>query len=94
MEKFSLGQLVVTKGIQSKINSDVDFLINVLEILERYRRCDFGDLCDEDKALNEQALTDTDGGRIFAVYTCGNDKIWIITEHDRSVTTILLPEEY
>ena len=38
MEKFSLGQLMVTKGIQSKINSDVDFLIIVLEILERYRR--------------------------------------------------------
>ena len=94
MRKFSLGQLVMTKGVHSKIKDDVDFAVGVLDAFERYQRCDWGDLCDEDKALNEQALTDTDGGRIFAVYTCGNDKIWIITEHDRSVTTILFPEEY
>ena len=92
MEKFSLGQLVVTKGIQSKINNDVDFLINVLEILERYRRCDWGDLCEDDKAQNENALID--GERIFAVYNIGKEKVYIITEHDRSVTTILFPEEY
>ena len=94
MASFKLGKLVMTRGVHSKIKADVDFAVCVLDAFEQYQRCDWGDLCDEDKALNEQALTDTDGGRIFAVYTCGNDKIWIITEHDRSVTTILLPEEY
>ena len=92
MAGFKLGKLVMTRGVHSKIKEDVDFAVGVLDAFERYQRCDFGDLCDEDKALNEQALKD--GDRIFAVYTCVNEKIWIITEHDRSATTILLPEEY
>ena len=94
MAGFKLGKLVMTRGVHSKIKEDVEFAVCVLDAFERYQRCDWGDLCDEDKAENEQALADTDGGRIFAVYTCGNEKIWIITEHDRSATTILLPEEY
>ena len=92
MKKFSLGQLVMTRGVHSKIKEDVDFAVGVLDAFERYQRCDWGDLCAEDKAENEQALKN--GDRIFAVYNIGNEKIWIITEHDRSVTTILLPEEY
>ena len=92
MASFKLGKLVMTRGVHSKIKEDVDFAVDVLDAFERYQRCDWGDLCDEDKALNEQALKD--GDRIFAVYTCVNEKIWIITEHDRSATTILLPEEY
>ena len=92
MEKFSLGQLVMTRGVHSKIKEDVDFAVGVLDAFERYQRCDFGDLCEEDKTENEQALKN--GNRIFAVYNIGNEKIWIITEHDRSVTTILFPEEY
>jgi hypothetical protein len=92
MAGFKLGKLVMTRGVHSKIKENVDFAVGVLDAFERYQRCDWGDLCDEDKAENEQALID--GDRIFAVYTCGNEKIWIITEHDRSVTTILLPEEY
>ena len=94
MASFKLGRLVMTRGVHSKIKEDVDFAVDVLDAFERYQRCDWGDLCDEDKAENEQALADTDEGRIFAVYTCGTEKIWIITEHDRSATTILLPEEY
>ena len=92
MRKFSLGQLVMTKGVHSKIKDDVDFAVGVLDAFERYQRCDWGDLCDEDKAENEQAQKD--GERIFALYNIGNAKIYIITEWDRSVTTILLPEEY
>ena len=92
MRKFSLGQLVMTKGVHSKIKDDVDFAVGVLDAFERYQRCDWGDLCDEDKAENKQALIE--GERIFAVYNIGTEKIYIITEWDRSVTTILLPEEY
>lgn len=92
MRKFSLGQLVMTKGVHSKIKDDVDFAVGVLDAFERYQRCDWGDLCDEDKAENEKALTD--GERIFALYTIGSEKIYIITEHDRSVTTLLFPYEY
>ena len=91
MAGFKLGKLVMTRGVHSKIKENVDFAVGVLDAFERYQRCDWGDLCD-DKALNEQALKD--GDRIFALYNIGNDKIYIITEWDRSVTTILLPEEY
>ena len=92
MASFKLGKLVMTRGVHSKIKENVDFAVGVLDAFERYQRCAWGDLCDEDNALNEQALKD--GERIFALYNIGNDKIYIITEWDRSVTTILLPEEY
>ena len=92
MASFKLGKLVMTRGVHSKIKEDVDFAVGVLDAFERYQRCDWGNLCDEDNALNEQALKD--GDRIFALYNIGKDKIYIITEWDRSLTTILLPEEY
>lgn len=92
MAGFKLGKLVMTRGVHNKIKEDVDFAIGVLDAFERYQRCDWGDLCEEDKAENEHALKE--GERIFAVYNIGKEKVYIITEHDRSVTTILFPEEY
>lgn len=92
MEKFSLGKLVMTKAVHDRMNSDIDFAIGVLESFERYLNGDWGDLCAEDKAENEKAIRDSE--RIFALYKIGSDKIYIITEHDRSVTTILFPHEY
>ena len=92
MASFKLGKLVMTRGVHSKIKEDVDFAVGVLDAFERYQRCDWGDLSVEDTALNEQALKD--GERLFAVYNIGDEKLWIITEWDRSVTTLLLPEEY
>ena len=92
MEKFSLGKLVMTKAVHDKMNNDIDFAIGMLDSMERYRSCDWGDLCEEDKTENEQALKE--GERIFALYNIGNEKIYIITEWDRSATTILFPEEY
>ena len=91
MAGFKLGKLVMTRGVHSKIKEDVGFAIGVLDAFERYQRCDWGDLCEDDKAQNENALID--GERIFAVYNIGKEKVYIITEHDRSVTTILFPEE-
>lgn len=92
MGKFSLGKLVMTRAVHDKMNGDIDFAIGVLESFEKYRSCDWGDLCESDKAENEQALKD--GERILALYNIGSDKIYIITEWDRSVTTILFPYEY
>ena len=92
MGKFSLGKLVMTRAVHDKMNGDIDFAIGVLDSMERYRSCDWGDLCESDKAENEQALKD--GERILALYNIGSDKIYIITERDRSVTTILFPYEY
>ena len=92
MAGFKLGKLMMTRGVHSKIKEDVDFAIGVLDAFERYQRCDWGDLSESDQAENEHALKE--GERIFAVYNIGKEKVYIITEHDRSVTTILFPEEY
>ena len=59
----------------------------------RHMAGDWGDVDEEDKAANDQALTD--GSRLLSAYrTAAAKKLWIITEADRSATTILLPEEY
>lgn len=86
---FRLGRVVITRGA----NEELD-MVSVLNTLHnKYMKCDWGDLCDEDKKQNVEALKD--GGRILAAYKDVNErKFWIITEADRSYTTILLPEEY
>lgn len=87
--------IVSSKGVYNRYQSDETFGKFVLESIGRYFRCDWGDLCPEDRQLNEEALIH--GDRIFAAYVHPDDpetKIWIITESDRSVTTILFPEEY
>jgi hypothetical protein len=63
------------------------------EFLQRHVRCDWGDVCEEDAELNNEALSD--GGRLLSSY-CLNDttKLWIITEADRTSSCCLLPSEY
>jgi hypothetical protein len=64
-----------------------------LEFLIRHMNGDWGEVCPEDWAEND--LSVREGYRLLSAYTLKTDvKIWIITEADRSVTTILLPEEY
>ena len=61
--------------------------------LARHVRGDWGDLCDEDRLLNERSVGG--GGRLMSSYKLSEQiKLWIITESDRSVTTLLLPSEY
>ena len=61
--------------------------------LNRHFQADWGDLCEEDLHMNDQALRI--GGRLFSVYhTPEKVRYWVITEADYSVTTILLPEDY
>lgn len=64
-----------------------------IELLLRHVNGDWGDLDDEDKKENE--LSVKEGFRILSAYELDTGvKLWVITEWDRSVTTILLPEEY
>jgi hypothetical protein len=49
-------------------------------------------MCASDKELNDLAVED--GSRVHSAYEVGHEKVWIISECDRSVTTILLPDEY
>jgi hypothetical protein len=98
--RFKLGQLVTTAGVNSEMREDIKFSDFVYKSLRRYRKEDWGDMCEEDRELNNSAVENIseDGqyldGRIFAVYKYANWKIWIITEYDMSVTTILFPDEY
>ncbi|HEY6245828.1 MAG TPA: hypothetical protein VIX17_17890, partial [Pyrinomonadaceae bacterium] len=64
-----------------------------IEFLRRHMSCDWGDISKEDVAENELSITE--GFRILSAYhTAKDQKIWIITEADRTSTTILLPCEY
>ncbi len=86
---FPLGKVLITPGAQSALQS---CLISPLDLLARHQSLDFGDLCPEDQLANEQALVH--GDRLLSVYPYYEHVIWVITEADRSSTTLLLPEEY
>lgn len=88
--RFHLGQTVATPGaleaLQRSNETPWDFLV-------RHLAGDWGDVCLEDREANDEAVRD--GSRILSAYTLKTgEKIWIITEADRSVTTCLLPSEY
>lgn len=91
---FELGMLVATTRIADRIREDKEFNHFVFDSLERYKNCDWGDLDEEDKMMNDEALKC--GDRLLAAYKNSEKdwKIWIITEADRKTTTILFPEEY
>ena len=86
---FSLGQTVMTPGVQALVAGNWDL---VRGVLARHQAGDWGDLDPEDKTTNDRAVKD--GDRILSSYLIGGEKVWVITEWDRSVTTLLLPEEY
>lgn len=92
---FKLGQIVITKAVDEKMKSNEFFKDFVIRSLTRHIDCDWGELCKEDKEMNEYALKNGDT-RLFSSYIYGepNEKIWIITEGDRRATTILFPEDY
>jgi len=91
--KFDSGKVVVTRGVNHFMADDEKFAAFVFESLRRHLSGDWGELCNEDKEANETALLD--GDRLFSAYKSpGLPPIWIITERDRSATTILLPDEY
>lgn len=87
---FELGQIVATPGALAalkKARQQPD------EFLTRHINRDWGDLDEEDRKENEYSLEH--GFRLLSAYkTNAGDRLWIITEADRSVTTLLLPEEY
>ena len=91
---FELGTIVCTMGVNDAICENKEFADFVQKSLTRHILCDWGDMCDEDKESNNSAVANGDD-RIFSAYNYKNGvKVWIITEWDRSVTTILFPEEY
>ena len=97
MSKLLLGQIVMTAGVAAKSSEDKAFKHFVQKSLGRYYECEWGDTCEEDCKENDFAVENDD--RILAVYGYRSDDgeetvIWIITEWDRSATTIMFPHEY
>jgi hypothetical protein len=87
---FRLGTLTATPGALAALAQSGQTPVG---FLARHVSGDWGDLCSEDRRANNQALRQ--GNRILSVYHTANAvKLWIITEADRSHTTILLPDEY
>ena len=88
--KFDLGQVYMTPGASKALAESGE---HPFSLLRRHQSGDWGDLCQEDKDANDEAVTK--GGRILSAYhTKARVKIWAITEWDRSATTLLLPDEY
>ena len=85
--KFPLGQIVITANASATLDP-----ADVQQGLGRHARGDWGDICPEDRGLNELSLKE--GSRLLSVYQSGANRFWIITEADRSVTTVLMPEDY
>ena len=96
MKQFELGTLVITRGVHDEMTRDSQFAEFVLTCVARHEACDWGDLCDSDKNRNDEAAR-TGDDRIFSAYEPADHpgwRIWIITEWDRSATTVLFPDEY
>lgn len=86
-QKFPLGQIHSTPGTAAILTAP-----DTANIITRHAQGDWGEVPPDDAELNELALRD--GSRLMSAYTVNGVKLWVITEADRSATTILLPEEY
>ena len=86
--KFVPGQIMATRNAALSLPAN-----EIRKALNRHIIGDWGDLCEEDRQASEDALAS--GGRLLSVYhTASGVKFYVITEHDRSATTVLLPEDY
>ncbi len=92
---FTIGKLLATPAALEALE---EAQVDIIDLVERHVAKDWGDLSDDDKRLNDEALHD--GSRILSAYILPTDvKIWIITEAAddngvRAATTVLLPSEY
>jgi hypothetical protein len=84
-----LGRLMATPGALKLLT---EARAHPFDYLARHATGDWGELCAFDRRQNEIALRE--GYRVLSSYPVGRECVWIITEADRSITTILLPEEY
>lgn len=99
MDLFNPGRMVVTRGIEDRRCMDLSFFDFLEKSIARHLECDWGDLCAEDTELNDEAIAAEQRGEptdsLFSMYRYfDGTEVYIITEWNRSVTTILFPEEY
>jgi hypothetical protein len=86
MPSFPMGQIVYSDNATLRLRTE-----EVLTALRRHGNGDWGDLLPEDAIANDIALEQ--GGRIFSAYGFGDDRFWVITKADRSLTAVLLPND-
>lgn len=86
-EKFPLGRVVMTPGVAALASEE-----ELQQFVRRHHAGDWGVVDKEDRDDNDDAVGQ--GGPVHSAYECKGTKIWVITEGDRSVTTVLLPDEY
>lgn len=84
-----LGQLLATPGALSVLERN---RVRLFDLIKRHQAGDWGDISPDDWAANDLAVAQ--GGRILSAYLTSGGRFWVITEADRSATTVLLPEEY
>ncbi len=89
MGPLSLGRVLATPGALRVLSEAGE---DPLRLLARHASGDWGDLDAHDRRENRRSLKN--GWRILSSYPVGEEKVWVITEADRSCTTILLPSEY
>lgn len=89
---FELGATVTTPSIAALIKEDQNFLYEVSDCLRRHVSGDYSAMDVEDILANFEAIIG--GFRVFSAYDTSKGRIWIITEADRSSTTIMFPDEY
>ncbi len=88
LAKFRLGRIAMSHNAMNSLNEH-----DIFTAIQRHQSGDWGDVDQDDRAANDRALVE--GTRLLSIYRTPQDvTFWIITEADRSVTTILLPEDY
>lgn len=95
MEAAKKLEFYMTRGISEAMDVDNTFACEIGDLIHRYTVRDWGDLCEDDKQLNEQALKD--GGRTLAAYETSRGRVYIITDDAKAnpqVTTVLYAWEY
>ena len=98
MDQFPIGQVVSTASVMEHSSASADFTSFLSESLRRHVAGDWSDMVPEDQQSNQRAVVR--GSRIFSSYripagqVARHQSLWIITEADRSATTILFPSDY
>lgn len=87
--KFNVGRIVITTNCLAFCEPNA---VNVYRLMVRHACCDWGDLVQADKDANARGLID--GERLLSAYRVAEDKIYIITEADRSYTTVMMASDY
>jgi hypothetical protein len=88
--RLSLGRILATPGALACLDTN---RVDATKLLWRHQHADWGELSCEDRRANDEAAKG--GSRVLSSYPIGDERrIWIITEADRSATTLLLPSEY